>query len=127
MNKDGVSEELCGHLGPKEDKNTKEIYWISGHPVVTGRQQKCNTISGRISCLAPYSRVNILENIKDTFYLYFDTDVMDKIVDCTNTSINETIARLQRSNNFNESSKSTLIKKTGRVEIDALFELIYFR
>ena len=127
MNKDGVSEELCGHLGPKEDKNTKEIYWISGHPVVTGRQQKCNTISGRISCLAPNSRVNILENIKDTFHLYFDTDIMDKIFDCTNTRINETIARLQRSNNFNESSKSTLIKKTGRVEIDALFELIYFR
>ena len=127
MNKDGVSEELCGHLGPKKDKNTKEIYWISGHPVVTGRQQKCNTISGRISCLAPNSRVNILENIKDTFHLYFDTDIMDKIFDCTNTRINETIARLQRSNNFNESSKSTLIKKTGRVEIDALFELIYFR
>ena len=127
MNKDGVSEELCGHLGPKEDKNTKEIYWISGHPVVTGRQQKCNTISGRISCLAPNSRVNILENIKDTFHLYFDTDIMDKIFDCTNTRINETIARLQRSNNFNESSTCTLIKKTGRVAIDMLFELMYFR
>ena len=127
MNKDGVSEELCGHLGPKKDKNTKEICWSSGHPVVTGRQRKCDTISGRISCLAPYSRVNILENIKDTFYLYFDTDVMDKIVDCTNTRINETIARLQRSNNFNESSTCTLIKKTGRVAIDMLFELMYFR
>ena len=52
---------------------------------------------------------------------------MDKIVDCTSTRINETIARLQQSNNFNESSKYTCVKETDRVEIDALFELMYFR
>ena len=52
---------------------------------------------------------------------------MDKIVDCTNTRINETIACLQQSDNFNESSKYTWVKKTGRVEIDALFGLMYFR
>ena len=52
---------------------------------------------------------------------------MDKIVDWTNTRINETIARLQRSDNFNESSKYTWVKATDRVEIDALFGLLYFR
>ena len=59
----------------------------------TGRQQKCDTISGRISCLAPNSRANNIENIKNTFRLYFDNDIMDKIVDCTNTRINKIIAR----------------------------------
>ena len=52
---------------------------------------------------------------------------MDKTVDCTSTTINKTIARLQRIHNFNESSKYTRVKKTDRVEIDALFELMYFR
>ena len=58
MNKDGVLEKLCGYLGPKKDKNTKKIWWNSEHPVTTGRQRKCNTISSRISCLAPNSRAN---------------------------------------------------------------------
>ena len=52
---------------------------------------------------------------------------MDKTVDCTSTTINKTIARLQRIDNFNESSKYTRVKKTDRVEIDALFGLMYFR
>ena len=65
--------------------------------------------------------------MEDTFHLYFDNDIMDKIVDCTNTRTNETIVRLQRSDKFNESSKYTWLKKTDRVEIDALFGLIYFR
>ena len=127
MNKDGVLEEPCGYLGPKKDKNTKKIWWSSKHPVANGRQWKCDTISGRTSCLGPDSRANNIENIEDTFHLYFDNDIMDRIVDCTNTRINETIARLQRSDNFNESSKYSWVKKTDRVEIDALFGLMYFR
>ena len=127
MNEDGVLEELSGYLGPKKDKNTKKIWWSSEHPVATGRQRKCDTISDRISFLAPNSRANNIENIEDTFHLYFDNDIMDKIIDCTNTKINETIARLQRSDNFNESSKYSWVKKTDRVEIDALFGLMYFR
>ena len=102
MNKDGVLEELCGYLGPKKDKNTKKIWWRSEHPVAAGRQQKCDTILGRTSCLVPNSRVNNIENIETTCHLYFDNDIMNKIVDCTNTRINKTIARLQRSDNFNE-------------------------
>ena len=72
--------------------------------VATGRQRKCDTISGRISFLAPNSRAN-------TFQLYFDNDIMDKLVDCRNTRIIKTIACLQRSDNFNESSKYTWVKK----------------
>ena len=109
MNKDGVLEELCGYLGLQKDKNTKKIRWSSEHPIITGRQRKCDTISGRISCLAPNSRANNTENIEDTFHLYFNNDIMGKIVDCTNTRINETIARLRRSGNVNESSKYTWI------------------
>ena len=67
----------------------------------TGRHQKCDTISGRISCLAPNSRANNIENIEDALHLYFANDTMDKIVDCTDTRVNETIACLQRSDNFN--------------------------
>ena len=100
MNKDGVLEKLCGYLGTKKNKNTKKIWWSLEHPVATGRQRKCDTISGRISCLAPNSRAN-------TFHLYFDNDIMDKLVDCRNTRIIKTIACLQRSDNFNESSKYT--------------------
>ena len=107
VNKGGVLVELCGYLGPKKDKNTKKIWWSSEHPVATGRLRKCDTISGRISCLAPNSRANNIENIEDTFHLYFNNDIMGKIVDCTNTRIYETIARLRRSGNVNESSKYT--------------------
>ena len=52
---------------------------------------------------------------------------MDKIVDYTNTRINETVAHLQWSDSFKESSKYTWIKETGRAEIDALFGLMYFK
>ena len=74
----------------KERQNTKKIWWSSEHPVVTSRQQRCNIISGRISCLSPNSRAENTENIEDTFYLYFDNYIRDKIVDCTKTRINET-------------------------------------
>ena len=91
----------------KARRKHKKIWWSSEHRVATGTQRQCDTISGRISCLAPDSRAKNIENIGDTFHLYFDNDIMDKIIDCTNTKINETIARLQRSDNFNESSKYT--------------------
>ena len=58
MNKDGVLEELCCYLGPKKDKNTKKIWSSLEHPLATGRQRKCDTISGRISFLAPNSRAD---------------------------------------------------------------------
>ena len=109
MNRDGALKELCGYLGPKKDKSTKKIWWISKHPVAIGRQRKCDVISGRISCLAPNSRQNNIENIKDTFHLHFDNDIIEKIVDCANTRINETIAHLKRSDKFNE---YTQVKKT---------------
>ena len=126
MNKNGVLEEICGYLAPKKDKSTKKIWWSSEHPVATGRQRKCDTILGRISCLAPNSRANTIQNIEDIFHLYFDNDIMGKIVDCTNTRINETIACLQGSDNFNKSSKYTWVKKPRHswnwyvVSIDAL-------
>ena len=38
MNKDGVFKELCGYLGPKQNKITNKIWWSSEHSVATGRQ-----------------------------------------------------------------------------------------
>ena len=64
INKDDVLEELCGFLGPKKDKNTKKIWWSSEHPVATGRQQKCDTISCRIRCLVPNLEQTILKTWK---------------------------------------------------------------
>ena len=55
MNKNVALEELRGYLGPRK-KNTKKIWWSSEHPVASGRQQKCDKVFGRISCLAPNSR-----------------------------------------------------------------------
>ena len=69
-------EELCCYLGTKKDKNTKKIWWSSEHPIATGRQRKWHTILGRISCLAPNSRANNIENIKDTFHKYFDNNII---------------------------------------------------
>ena len=79
LNQDGVLEKRCGYLGPKKDKNTKKIWWSSEHPVATGRQRKYSTISSRISFLAPNSRANNIENIENTFQLYFDNDIVDYI------------------------------------------------
>ena len=89
-------EEHCGYLGPKEDENTKKIWWNSERLVAIGRQQKCDTISGRISCLTPKTRASNIENIEYTFHLYFHNDIKNNIVDCTNTRINETITRLAK-------------------------------
>ena len=52
---------------------------------------------------------------------------MDEIFGYTNTRVIETIARLQQSDNFKESSKYTWVKKTDKVEIYALFGLMYFQ
>ena len=127
MNKDGVLEELCGYLCPQKDKSTKKTWWSLEHPVATGRQRKCDIISGKISCLALNCRANNIKNIEDTFHLYFDNDIVDKIADFPNTRTNETITCLQQSNNFNESRKCTWVKKTESVEIDALCGFMYFR
>ena len=112
-------KELCGYLGLMKVKNTKKIWWSSEHPLATGRMQKCDIISVRMSCLTPNYRANNIENIKDTFHLYFDKDIMGKIVNCT-----KTIARFLQSDNLKESSKYTCVKK---VEIDVLFGLLLQR
>ena len=112
---------------PKERQKNPQNWSSLEHPVATGTQRKCDTISDGKSCHALHSRANNIGNIEDTFHLYFDNDIMDKIVEYANTSLNETIARLQRSDNFNQSSKYKWVKKADGVEIDALFGLMYFR
>ena len=77
----------------KERQNTNKIRSSLEHPVATGRQPKCDTILGRISCLASHSRASNIENIEYTFHLYFDNVAMNNIAECTNTRINETRAR----------------------------------
>ena len=69
-------EEFCGYLGRKKYKNTAKIWCSSEHPLTTARQRKCDTISSRISCLAPNSRANNIVNIRDTFHLYFHNYIM---------------------------------------------------
>ena len=53
---------------------------------------------------------------------------MNKIVDHTNNGINETITRLQIVESYNISiDKYTRVKITDKIELDALFGLMYFR
>ena len=53
---------------------------------------------------------------------------MNKIVDHTNNRINETITRLQIVESYNISiDKYTRVKITDKIELDALFGLMYFR
>ena len=70
MNKDGVLEEFSGYLGPKEDKNTKKIWWSSEYLVATSRKRKFDTISDRTSWLASNSRANNIENISNVLSIY---------------------------------------------------------
>ena len=107
----------------KHKENFVELKASSSH----WWQRKCGTISSRVSFLAQSYRARNIENIEDPFHLYFDNDIIDKIVDYIKFWINETTSRSQRSNNFNESSKYRWVKKTDRVEIDALLGLAYFR
>ena len=63
------------------ENNYKEIVYMNKYGVL-------EELWSRISCLAPNSRANNIENIEDTFHLYFDNDIMNKIVDCTSARIN---------------------------------------
>ena len=87
MNREGNFEEYVGYLGPKNGKKTSE------QPVTTCRQRRCDTIAGRTSCLAPNTKAKEIEIIEDTFHLFFDDNIMIKIVDHINDRINETIVR----------------------------------
>lgn len=52
---------------------------------------------------------------------------MSKIGDHTNNRINETITRLQRVESYNKSIyKHTWVKVTNKIELNALFGLMYF-
>ena len=52
---------------------------------------------------------------------------MSKIGDHTNNRINETIARLQEVESYNKSiDKYTWVKGTNKIELNALFGLMYF-
>ena len=68
-----------------------------------------------------------IENITDTFHLYFDNDIMKIIVDYTNIRINNTIVRLEQCNSFSNSDKYTWVQTTEKIKIDAVFGLIYLR
>ena len=74
-------------------KKNKKIFLTSEQPVTTGRQRRCDTIAGRTSCLAPNTKAKEIEIIEDTFHLFFDDNIMIKIVDHINDRINETIVR----------------------------------
>ena len=53
---------------------------------------------------------------------------MNKIVDHTNSRINETIVCSQRVESYNKSiDKYALVKSTNKIELNALFGVMYFR
>ena len=60
-------EKYVGYLGPKNNKKFKKIFWISEQR----RQRKCDTITGRTSCLVPNTKTTGAANIEDTFHLFF--------------------------------------------------------
>ena len=129
LNREGNFEEYVEYLSPKNDKKNKIIFWTSEQLVTTGRQRRCDTITGRTSCLVSNTKHQILKTEKTpTFHLFSDDNIINKIGDHTNKRINETITRLQRVESYDKSiDKSTWVKVTNKIELDALLRLIYFR
>ena len=71
-------------------KKNKNIFWTSKQPVTTGRRRRCDTIIGRTSCLVPNTKATGTEDTEDTFHMFFDENIKNKIVGGTNNRINET-------------------------------------
>ena len=50
---------------------------------------RCDTITGRTSCLVLNTKATEIENIEDTFHLVFDDNIMNKLAYHTNNRIND--------------------------------------
>ena len=123
INQKGNFEELT-YLGPKNNKNTKTLTWGSDYPPVVGRQHVCDTITGPTSCLLPNTKALEILSSDDAFHLFFDDNIMDRILNKTNKKIQGTIRNLQTKETFRKSDKYSWIKETDKIELNALFGLM---
>ena len=101
-------------------KKNKMIFWTSEQLVTTGKEHTCDTVTGRTSCLISNMKATEIENIEDTFHLFFDDNMMNKIGNHTNNRINV--------ESCNKSiDKYKWVKVTNKIELVPLFGLMYFR
>ena len=75
MHREGNFEKYVGYLGPKCNKKPKRFSGLVNCPQVG--KFRCDTVTGRTSCLAPNTEATEIENIEDIFYLYFDDKIMN--------------------------------------------------
>ena len=75
--------------------------------------------------MIPNSDASKIEHVEDAFHLYFNNDIIELITQHTNDKIHETIARHQEYNFFQ--ANYCWMRPVEKVELDALFGLIYFR
>ena len=117
---------MVGYLGPKSNKNTEKIKWVSKAPPETGRQRTCDVIKDRnVGGVKLDSAARTVKSILDTFMLFFTVDMFNLVVLHTNKKIDQTIENVAA--HRLESDKVTYLYRTTVLEIKALFGLMYFR
>ena len=77
-------------------KKNPQVFCTSEQTVTTGRQRRCESLQEKQAPQYKTQRAKQIENIEYTIHLFFDDNIMSKIVDNTKNRINETIFRLQR-------------------------------
>ena len=89
----GVAEDLASEkvleafLGPKKNRNIKKIFWTNKKPPNGGRQRACDVLprTTQPSTLLPVA--SGIDSINDAFQILFPDQMVQLIVDKTNTKI----------------------------------------
>lgn len=122
---------MTGHLGSKNRRGTETIKWISAIPQVTGRQGRCDVITGPASSVTGIARK--VSSYEHCFDLFFDNPMSkwqptELVTTMFNRRINKRIEtlRVYREFIFN-TFKYTWLKEISKEKVKALIGLIYLR
>ena len=121
----GQWETLTGYLGPKRNKKTKTITWISDF-VTQGRKKACDIINIGDSRGTLLGAARNIDTIEDAFNLLFDDQMLDVLVRETNDFIDRKLQTLKSfKEHLFESSKYRYLGKTSPLEMRALIGFMY--
>ena len=104
---DFASEKVLeAYLGPKKNSNTKKTFSTYKKPPNAGRQRACDVLSRIPQPWTPLTLTSGIDSINDAFNILFPDQMIQLIVDTTNTKIQHVKDNLPAY--YNKSDNNTL-------------------